>query len=93
MFGDNNMLTFAANATSKHRGGDDHGAAQPRGRARSRLVKVSGSVAPADATAKSPAEVTLTITDDDDVPGLPRAFNVAAGDDCSGADVAEAERI
>ena len=45
-----------------------------------KTVKVSGKIEPAGATAKSPAELTLTIVDDDDVPGLPRAFNVAAGD-------------
>ena len=78
---DNIILTFAANATRStglvtitavH---DTDPVDAPN-----KTVKVSGSVVETDATAESPAEVTLTIIDDDDVPGLPRAFNVAAGD-------------
>ena len=79
---DNNMLSFAANATRSTgtvtiTAADD--AASPVD-APDKTVTVSGSVETADATAESPAEVTLTITDDDDVPGLPLAFNVEAGD-------------
>ena len=79
---DNNILSFAANATRSTgtvtiTAADD--AASPVD-APDKTVTVSGSVPTTDATAESPAEVTLTITDDDDVPGLPLAFNVEAGD-------------
>ena len=79
---DNNILSFAANATRSTgtvtiAATDD--VASPVD-APDKNVTVSGSVVETDATAESPAEVTLTITDDDDVPGLPLAFNVAAGD-------------
>ena len=73
------ILTFAANAT-RSTGEVTITAVDNDEDAPDKTVKVSGSVETADATAKSPAEVTLTIIDDDDVPGLPRAFNVAAGD-------------
>ena len=75
----NNILTFAANAT-RSTGTVTITAVGNTVDAPDKSVTVSGSVETADATAESPAEVTLTITDDDDVPGLPRAFNVAAGD-------------
>ena len=75
----NVTLTFAANATRST--GEVTITAVPNSvEAPDKTLKVSGSVEPAGATAKSPAELTLTIVDDDEVPGLPRAFNVAAGD-------------
>ena len=74
-----NILTFAANAT-RSTGTVTITAVDNTVDAPNKTVKVSGSVVEAAATAESPDEVTLTITDDDDVPGLPRAFNVAAGD-------------
>ena len=74
-----NILTFEANATTSN-GEVTITAVDNTVDAPDKTVKVSGSVVEAAATAKSPAELTLTIVDDDDVPGLPRAFNVAAGD-------------
>ena len=88
----NTTLSFAANATRSTSTDPMTITAVPNiADAPNKTVNVSGSVVETDATAESPAEVTLTITDDDDVPGLPRAFNVAAGDIASGADVAEAD--
>ena len=77
----NTTLSFAANATRSTSTDPMTITAVPNiADAPNKTVNVSGSVVETDATAESPAEVTLTITDDDDVPGLPRAFNVAAGD-------------
>ena len=79
---DNNMLEFAANATRSTgtvtiTAVDD---TDPVVDGPNKTVTVSGSVTTTDATAESPGEVTLTIIDDDDVPGLPAAFAVDAGD-------------
>ena len=72
-------LSFAANAT-RSTGTVTIEANDNTADAPDKSVMVSGSVETTGATAESPAEVTLTITDDDDVPGLPLAFNVEAGD-------------
>ena len=77
----NTTLSFAANATRSTSTDPVTITAVPNlADAPNKTVKVSGSVVETAATAESPAEVTLTIIDDDDVPGLPRAFNVAVGD-------------